>query len=109
MIHIKPDRQHFSLTRMSSAAEAKCRKSPYDFAKYIRSVSHSPLVISYSHRCTLARTHTQRQQISGRSGLPLFATEQSQVFIVFNRCSSLGEAKQQRVTKQPHAVNTDLI
>lgn len=75
---------------MSSAAEAERRESPYDFAKHILSVSHSPLVISYSHRCTLARAHTPRQQISGRSGLPLFATELSQVFIVFNRCSYLG-------------------
>lgn len=30
------------------------------------------------------------------------------MFIVFNRRSYLGEDKQQRVTKQPHAVNTDL-
>lgn len=52
--HMKPE-GHFSVARMSFAAEVKSRESPCDFAKYILSVSHSPLVISSSHRCT--RTH----------------------------------------------------
>lgn len=55
---MKPEGQHFSVIGMSSAA-GKGRESPYDFAKYIQSVSHSPSVISYSHRCTaLPRVHT---------------------------------------------------
>lgn len=37
--------------RPCAAAAAKSRESPCDFAKYIQSVSHFPLVISYSHRC----------------------------------------------------------
>lgn len=41
------------------------------------SYCHSLFVTSYSHRCTLARAQTPGQQISGRSGLPLYATEQS--------------------------------
>lgn len=34
--------QQFSDSSTASAAEAKCRKSPYDFAKHIVSVTHSP-------------------------------------------------------------------
>lgn len=76
------------------------RESPHDFAKYILSVSHSPLVISHTHRCTIACAHTRRQQISGRSGLSLllFSPPHSQVFIALNRCRHTLAYN----TEQPH-------
>lgn len=72
-------------TALFTLKDLFCWESPYDLAKYILSVSHSPLVISYSHRCTLARTQTPKATDFRQVWTALFfspATEQSCVYSI---------------------------